>query len=194
MARTKAFNPQEKLAIAMFQFWQHGYDGTSMQGLVEAMGINRFSIYNTFGGKDELFFKSLQLYSECVFEPLLVPLNSDKSGLQRIQHYFVNLVEKLDSGSVRAGCFLQNAIQETAVTNAEVRPYVASLFDQLRQGFRLALVDALDEKALSRVADVDGAAEFLLMQVQALIVLQRQVSGEQLKSNVQFLLSDINAW
>lgn len=194
MARTKAFNPQEKLTIAMFQFWQHGYDGTSMQLLVDTMGINRFSIYNAFGGKDELFFKSLQLYAECIFEPLLVPLNSSEPGLQRIQNYFLNLVDKLGTGRVQAGCFLQNAVQEAAVTNAEVRPYVASLFDQLRKALHLALVDALDEKALSRVTNVDDAAEFLLMQVQALIVLQRQVSSEKLKSNVRFLLSDINAW
>ena len=194
MARTKAFDPQEKLAVAMLLFWQRGYDGTSMQGLVDAMGINRFSIYNTYGDKGELFFQALQLYSTNVFEPMLQPLCSNKPGLQRVQDYFRHLASMLAAGDVRAGCFLQNAVQESAITNEAVRPYVAALFGRLRQGLYDALSDAMVAQEFARVTDAKAGAAFLLMQVQALIVLQRQVPGDQLKSNVEFLLADIRSW
>jgi len=40
-------------------FWAEGYEATSMQDLVEAMGINRGSLYGTFGGKRALFLAAL---------------------------------------------------------------------------------------------------------------------------------------
>ena len=194
MARTKAFNPEEKLTVAMMQFWQHGYDGTSLQDLVDAMGINRFSIYNTFGDKEALFFKSLKHYTTQIFEPLTKPLLSDGPGMQRIQQYFLNLSTILAAGIIKSGCFMQNAVQEASVTNPEVGPYVASVFDRLRQGFINALQDAEKAGELTVVLDAEAAAEFLLMQVQALIVSQRQVSPEQLQANTAFLLEDIARW
>ncbi|PCJ30063.1 MAG: TetR family transcriptional regulator [Moraxellaceae bacterium] len=194
MARTKAFDPEEKLTLAMMQFWHHGYDGTSIQGLVDTMGINRFSIYNTFGDKDALFFKSLQHYSVVVFDPLLLPLQSDAPGLERIQAYFLHFVDKLTRVKIKAGCFLQNAVQEAAVTNPEVRPYVASLFDRLRKGFYAALNDAHNANELARLEDIEGGTEFLLMQVQALLALHRQESTRTLKSNVNFLLAEVQSW
>ena len=60
--RTKTFNVQEALAQAVQLFWRQGYDGTSMTDLVQAMGINRQSIYDTFGDKHRLFILALDAY------------------------------------------------------------------------------------------------------------------------------------
>lgn len=49
MARDKDFIPEEKIAKALDVFWEKGYNATSMQDLVEAMQINRSSLYNSFG-------------------------------------------------------------------------------------------------------------------------------------------------
>jgi TetR/AcrR family transcriptional repressor of nem operon len=43
-------------------FWEKGYEATSVQDLVEGMGINRFSLYDTFGSKHDLFLKALDRY------------------------------------------------------------------------------------------------------------------------------------
>jgi TetR/AcrR family transcriptional repressor of nem operon len=51
MARQKEFNPDEVLHKAMEVFWTRGYEGASIQDLVKHMGINRQSIYDTFGDK-----------------------------------------------------------------------------------------------------------------------------------------------
>ncbi|WP_394831260.1 TetR/AcrR family transcriptional regulator [Pendulispora rubella] len=50
------------LVRALEQFWRHGYEGTSLSDLTAAMGINRPSLYATFGTKEELFRKALDLY------------------------------------------------------------------------------------------------------------------------------------
>ena len=62
MARTVEFNECEIIDKAMNVFWEKGYQATSMQDLVDAMQINRSSIYNTFGDKHQLFMKCISSY------------------------------------------------------------------------------------------------------------------------------------
>ena len=52
MARSCNFDRQEKLIQAMELFWQKGFAETSIADLVEHLGINRFSLYNSFGDKE----------------------------------------------------------------------------------------------------------------------------------------------
>jgi AcrR family transcriptional regulator len=60
--RPRAFDHEVALEKAMNVFWSHGYEGASMALLTESMGINKPSLYGTFGSKEELFRKALQKY------------------------------------------------------------------------------------------------------------------------------------
>ena len=64
MARHKAFNREEVLDRAIEVFWAHGYEATSIQELVDSMGINRGSLYDTFGDKHRLFLEALDRYEQ----------------------------------------------------------------------------------------------------------------------------------
>jgi TetR/AcrR family transcriptional repressor of nem operon len=52
MAGVKQFNREDVLNRAMDVFWRWGYESTSIEDLVEATGIDRGSLYNTFGNKE----------------------------------------------------------------------------------------------------------------------------------------------
>ena len=62
--RPRQFDYDDALDQAMKVFWSKGYEGTSMPDLTEAMGMNRPSIYSSFGNKEELFRKALERYSK----------------------------------------------------------------------------------------------------------------------------------
>ena len=62
--RPRAFDPEAALERALLVFWEHGYEGASLAGLTEAMGISTTSMYATFGNKEELFRKALERYTE----------------------------------------------------------------------------------------------------------------------------------
>ncbi|MFG1659906.1 TetR/AcrR family transcriptional regulator [Micromonospora chersina] len=48
----------------MFAFWRYGYEGASMSVLMEATGLGKTSLYRTFGSKEELFRRAVELYHE----------------------------------------------------------------------------------------------------------------------------------
>jgi TetR/AcrR family transcriptional repressor of nem operon len=64
MARHKEFDRDAVLHKAMEVFWSRGYGATSIQDLVKHMGINRQSLYDTFGDKHALYLQALDRYGE----------------------------------------------------------------------------------------------------------------------------------
>ena len=59
MARKKEYIEEEVIDKAMHLFWKKGYENTSMKMLEKEMGINKFSIYSSFGNKDGVFIECI---------------------------------------------------------------------------------------------------------------------------------------
>jgi len=60
--RPQKFVNNDALHQAIEVFWTHGYEGTSLTNLTEALSMNRPSIYAAFGNKQALFSLSLKTY------------------------------------------------------------------------------------------------------------------------------------
>ncbi len=63
LGRPREFSEQTALDAAMRVFWEKGYEGTSLDDLTAAMGINRSSLYSAFGDKEALFRKVMERYA-----------------------------------------------------------------------------------------------------------------------------------
>lgn len=79
VGRPRNFDPEKALEKALRVFWRRGYEGASLPELTKAMGINRPSMYATFGNKEQLFKKAVDRYcveptahlEECLAEPTI---------------------------------------------------------------------------------------------------------------------------
>lgn len=60
--RPREFDTEVALDAALALFWKHGYEGTSLSALAEAMGINMPSLYAAFGNKESLFKQVVDRY------------------------------------------------------------------------------------------------------------------------------------
>ena len=75
----------------MCLFWRNGFHATSMQDLVSYLGINRASIYDTYGGKKELFDKAFEHYRTTNRKQLLDFLESQESVKEGFKKGFPSL-------------------------------------------------------------------------------------------------------
>lgn len=178
MARPKEFDVDEALQSALEVFWRKGYAATSMQDLVAAMGIQKASLYATFGDKHQLYLTALRRYQQETFEELTAHLAGATSPLRAITE-FVDEVFEHTAKDGRRGCLCVNA-------NIELAPHDGDVAEMLRQHHERmeSLLAATLERARSlgeipRKADPRALATFLLGIVVAINVLGKQRASRQ---------------
>ena len=111
MARKKKYNEEEVVKKAMNIFWKNGYKATSMKMLEEEMGINKFSIYSSFGSKNGLFLESLKQYKSSVSNTVLKFKNGN-NGAEDIKQFFYDSIRSDFKKENQKGCFITNTYNE----------------------------------------------------------------------------------
>ena len=178
MARPREFDVDEALQSALEVFWQKGFEATSMQDLVAAMGIQKASLYGTFGDKHSLYMAALRRYQQETLAELTDHLAKATSPLAAITG-FVDEVVAHTARDGRRGCLCVNA-------NIEMAPHDGAVAEQLRDHHERmeSLLAATLERARSlgeipRRAEPRALATFLLGIVVAINVLGKQRASRQ---------------
>src|SRR5437879_13191066 len=114
MARHKEFDSDEALNKAMEVFWSRGYEAASIQDLVKNMGINRQSLYDTFGDKHALYLQTLDRYREVEGRRMLELLGPPGSVKKTRRLSFEGVIERALCDRPRRGCCMGNAVSESA--------------------------------------------------------------------------------
>src|ERR1700733_12101908 len=109
MARTKDFDETEVLNKAIDLFWHKGYNGTSMQDLVDGLGISRSSLYDTYGDKHALFIKALESYQATASGKLCGIINDQTPAKETIKQLLEYITSELLDDKTQKGCFMVNA-------------------------------------------------------------------------------------
>lgn len=124
MARKKNFDEVEVLHKALHLFWRKGYNATSIQDLVDELGVNRASLYDTWGDKHKLYLASLKLYRQSASSRLLEDIRSDMPARQVIESFLMRIVNDVMMDQEKKGCFLVNATTELANLDSEINHMV----------------------------------------------------------------------
>ena len=169
MARTKEFDHDVALDRAMHLFWRQGYEATSIQDLVEHMGIGRGSLYATFGDKHTLYLAAFDRYCATVGAGFLAPLAEPIPVRAALRRVFDGVVaESLAEG--HHGCLMANGTLELASHDGDVRRRVEvglqGAEDTIARA--LALAQAAGELAAGR--DPRALARYLVNALQGLRV------------------------
>ncbi len=176
MARSKAFNEEEVLDKAVAVFWAKGYEATSIQDLVEAMGIQRGSLYATFGSKQQLFLQSLERYGKVVVKQFLDILESKASAIESIELFFAQLVEHLLTAGPLRSCLVTNSAIERGLRDEATKQQVLHLLNALEMGFYKTLERAQKNGEISTELDLNKLANFLTSNMQGLLVMGKVCS------------------
>ncbi|MDP9081101.1 MAG: TetR/AcrR family transcriptional regulator [Bacteroidota bacterium] len=120
MARPKEFDEDELLEKAVNLFWKKGYHATSAQDLVDALGINRSSLYNTYTDKKTLFTKSLKQYQLKQTNAMIAMLGKADNAKKVLKQNFTDLIQESVDDTFLKGCFMVNTAVELAGIDAEI--------------------------------------------------------------------------
>jgi AcrR family transcriptional regulator len=108
--RPAVFDRDVALWEAMKLFWERGYQGTSFDDLIAAMGISASSFYNSFGSKEALYCEATRSYLEWsgqwFFAILNDPSINTKTAFARL---FEATAEEFTRGDHPLGCMISLA-------------------------------------------------------------------------------------
>lgn len=169
----KNFDVEQTLDKAMQVFWARGYEATSMQDLVHFMGINRGSIYATYGDKRKLFISALQRYDQDWRQSQLAVLESHPSPRAAISKLFNDWIERILRDPDRCGCFLTNTALEMASHDPEIGALVAKTQRETEDFFARLVKKAQGLGEIPAATSPRQAARTLLAALIGMLVLAR---------------------
>lgn len=184
MARTKDFDEKEVLQKAVYLFWDKGFNGTSMQDLVDGLGISRSSLYDTFGGKHQLYLKALESYKNTYASHLCTLTLEPPSARAAVAQLLALATNDLLNDEQRRGCFMVNAAIELANHDTEVNNLVCQTEKQLEQAFFKVIEQGQANGEISKDKDALALARFLNNTVKGLQVSAKSTSERPLFDDI----------
>ena len=183
VGRSRRFDVEEALDVALEMFWQQGYDGTPVQALCRAMDLQPGSVYAAFGSKRDLFVAAVRRYMETVSAEAVDRVNGAPSGLQGLREYFAYLVDAMVDGKRVWGCLVTNSLVEFAARDPELAGMFQLHLARLQTSFAAALARARADGEL-RPGVGPEAAGMLVAVVQGMNVMAKSRPGRQVLQNV----------
>ena len=181
MARKKAYREDLVIEKAMHLFWRNGYEGTSMQMLEKEMGINKFSIYSSFGSKNGVFLESIACYKKKLYT-LVNELKATQKGIAGIKEYFYNFIAFTRETEYGKGCLVTNTANEIGPdADQGIKDALASFTGEIKTIF--ASIIAQDGTKTSQ--EITAQADYLLIAMFGLSSATRMFTQEQLSHYIE---------
>jgi len=178
MARTKDFDENEVLNKAIAVFWHKGYNGTSMQDLVDGLGISRSSLYDTYGDKHTLFIKALESYQAKGSAKVCTLINDAGSAKETIKKLLELIAGELLGDQKHKGCFMVNAEVEVAPHDSEVSKLVCENDQQVEEAFYLVIKKGQESGEIANKQDARALARFTFNTVKGIRVTAKSTTDK----------------
>ena len=153
--RKPAFDRADTVAKLADLFWARGYDGVAISDVMNATGLSKSSLYNSFGDKDDLFRIALSHYHDAVVETGAEWLASD-DGMDpwdKLDALLSGPADDVFGARDRRGCFLCNTASDGPGGAPGVDDLVGRGFAQLVEGMEALLRRAAPDADTSRLRD-----------------------------------------
>lgn len=161
MGRSISFNKELALDKAMYLFWEKGYDATYISDLIETMGISRSTLYDSFGGKDELFKLVLAHYKNFGYRKRKL-LFSGKDTKTSLKSYFYQHIEECYSNNSPKGCIITNSSLIIGHIDPSIEERLLNDFNELEHVFKQIIDEGIRREEISQESNPELVAYSLL--------------------------------
>jgi AcrR family transcriptional regulator len=171
MARPRTFDPDEALDLARDVFWQKGFQGTSLDDITAATGLNKPSLYAAFGDKNALFLKVLDRYHARIVANAERVLKEGPTAREAIERWLTGFVPFCSGIKGSRGCLSVNTAADGAADQKEARKRIERFNRKLEQLLSKRL--RADRAQVSDAFDPDAAAHAIMAIYLGLMVLAK---------------------
>ncbi|MFF1570921.1 TetR/AcrR family transcriptional regulator [Streptomyces sp. NPDC058293] len=189
MAGKKQFDVDVALDAAMVQFWRAGYADTSLDDLSRATGLNRSSIYSSFGDKDSLYSRCLDRYATRYgdrYDQALAGASEEPLGAVRA--FFEVTLKRIADPDLPDGCLVAQTAMATPVLSPSIATRAVEALGLQRARLRTALIGAKLADS-----DADNFAVHIAAVNQSLAVMSRAgASQKQLHTIIDVSMSALS--
>lgn len=157
MARPREFDEEKVLDKIMMLFWEKGFEGTSLDDIINVSDLNKGSLYSCFGNKEKLFQLALENYA--VKGPFY-PFQEYESPLQRLAAFYSKLVTvAVEHKQERRGCFVFNSCLEFANKKGRLASFVSDVGRRNEGFFHKLMSEAKKKRELPEKVNPIKAAD-----------------------------------
>lgn len=177
---------EEALDRALTLFWTHGYRGTSMDMLTSTLGVEKPSVYASFGSKQKLYLEALDQYRQWVIETVQALLNDAanvRAGIDRT----IRTMMARGGRPERKGCFATNSALELADGDPDVQALVRQTFVELTALFCKAIQRAQSEGAVRTDRAAELLAQYLVNGIEGARIMERTKTSSRSMEDVAAL-------
>lgn len=179
----KQFDKEAVLDQALGAFWSRGFEATSLQQLVDCTGVNRASLYATYGDKRALFCAALERYDERR-RRMLARLEENYPPREAIRQLFIQYTGAVQPDGENPGCFLTNTALELAAHDREIRAVIARSQADIEQFFARLAARGVAEGDFRPDLDPAAAGRALLAALLGTVVLVRSRPEPELLASI----------
>ncbi len=156
--RKKQYDKNVVLNKAMEVFWRKGYEGAHLQELVQETGLDRFSLYSEFEGKEGLFCEALQHYLVLAKEVYKSTLANENKSLNNIYGYF----RSIHFGEDYHGCMMVNTLNNRHAVPPKAFAMVNDFVSWLRGLYLENLQAGIQEGKVLEHSPIENWCDLLL--------------------------------
>lgn len=158
-----------------------------MQLLEHEMGINKFSIYDSFGSKEVLFEESIKCYTQQL-SVLINRLKKSNKGILAIKQYFIDFAAFSSDNDTPMGCLITNTANEMIHSCSDsVKQLISSFTSEVRSAFAQKLADSNQYS----IAEIEGIADYLLVAKAGFSSATKMFSEKQVENYLHHIFKHI---
>ncbi len=160
--RPRTFDRDTVLDRAVNTFWAKGYRGASLDDLTESMGINRPSLYASFGSKHGLYMDAIDRYAVTLGCQPVEALHSEPNIKEAVAVFFETSIRCATSKDRPSGCLIANVAIEDAEKDEQLREKLSVMFAESDRIVADRFRAAQDKGQLSQESDPQALARMTI--------------------------------
>ncbi len=165
--RPRGFDRAAALDRALLEFWEHGYEATSIAGLTEAMGITPPSLYAAFGDKRSLFREVVKRYAK-TFGQYGSRSLTEPTARAAVERMLLEAATEYTEAGHPPGCLVINGAVNTTAADDDVKAELRAVREATKRAIARKIAGDVRAGVLPKATNSTALAGYFAAVIQGM--------------------------